>query len=137
MADARSVVWIDSGGNSTITLIRTSSGAGTIEGDVLALSNADWFNQWEGTLFVNASPSPTFADYPSVTQNATLLFLCADGTNARLDIVAPKISIFMADGVTVDPSTITGLIADCVGNLLSASLSPAVSYLSGFLNRRS
>lgn len=137
MADARSIVWVDSGGNNTITLIRTSTGAGVIEGDILAVSNATWFNQWEGTLFINGSPVPTFAEYPSVTQQATLLFQCADGTSARVDIPAPQIGIFMADGVTVDPSTIGTLIADCIGNLLSSSASPAVSFTVGFLNRRS
>lgn len=137
MATNRSIVWVDSGGNNTITLVRTSTGAGTIEGDMLALSNADWFNQWEGTLFVNGSPGPTFAQYPSVRQAATLNFLCADGTSAELTIPSPQIGIFLADGVTVDPTTITTLIADCIGNLLSASLSPAVSFQVGFLNRRS
>jgi len=136
MAINRSIVWVDSGGNNTITLLRTSTGAGTIEGDILALSDADWFNQWEGTLFVNGSPAPTFAQYPSVTQQATLQFMCADGTVARVDIPAPQIGIFLSDGVTVDPSMITTLITDCIGNLLSSSLSPAVSYLVGFLNRR-
>jgi len=127
---------VDSGGNNTITLIRTDTGASTIQTDLLALSNADWFNEWEGTLNLNGSPAPTFADYPSVTQQATIIFQCADGTTARVDIPAPQIGIFLSDGVTVDSTMITTLITDCIGNLMSSSLSLATAYLTGFLNRR-
>jgi len=136
MALNRSIVWIDAGGRTQITLLRTSSGGATIETDILALMNADWINEWEGTLNINASPAPSTSAYPSVLQQATLVFLCADGTSARLDIPAPMLSIFLADGVTVDPSAITTLIADCTGNLLSPSLSPVVSYQSGILVKR-
>ena len=136
MANNRSVLWVDAGSRATITLIRTSTGGATIQADVQAKSNAGVLNEWNGTL-VTTAPSTSAAQYPSVTQQATLVFQCADGTTARIDIPAPVLSIFLSDGVTVDATTITTLIADCIGNLLSTSLSPATAYLSGILNRRS
>lgn len=136
MANNRSVLWTDAGARATITLIRTLTGGATIQSDVEALSNAGVLNEWDGTLTVT-TPSTSSAQYPSVTQQATLVFLCADGTTARIDIPAPALSIFLSDGVTVDATTIGILIADCIGNLLSTTLSPATAYLSGILNKRS
>jgi len=132
----RSILWVDGAGGSTITLVRAITSANSIETELLAVSNADWFNEWEGPLNINLSPSPTVAAYQSVSQRAALTFLCADGTTARVDIVAPKLGIFLADGITVDASTITSLITACVGTLLSATLSPATAFLSGILLTR-
>lgn len=132
----RSVLWVDAAGGSTISLIRAVTSAASIETELLAVSNADWFNEWEGTLNINLTPSPVAAEYQSVSQQATLVFLCADNTTARVNLIAPKLSIFMADGVTVDPTTITSLIAACVGTLLSATLSPAVAFQNGILGKR-
>jgi hypothetical protein len=132
----RSIVFVDGAGGSTISLTRALTSAATIQSEVLAVSNADWFNEWEGTLNINTSPSTVVAEYQSVRQRATLTFLCADGTSARVDIVAPKLAIFLADGVTVDSTMITSLITACVGTLLSATLSPATAFLSGVLNTR-
>ena len=135
MADqTMSVVWIGAGTGLTINRIRTAAGASTILTDLLALSNADEINTWEGDLTVNGSPAPVNAEYPGLNTVANLLFLCADGTTAQLKLPAPKISIFLADGVTIDASAITTLIADCIGSLQSASGSLAVSFQAGRLN---
>ena len=136
MAENRSVLFVDGAGGSTITLIRTLTGGAAIQAALIAVSNADWFNEWEGTLNVNLAPSPTVAEYQSVSQQAALVFLCADGTTARVNLLAPQIGIFLSDGITVDATMIPGVIAACVGNLLSATLSPAVSFLSGILLQR-
>lgn len=136
MALNRSMLWVDGAGGSTITLIRTDTGGAAIETEILAVINADIFNEWEGTLNINTSPSPVVAPYQSVAQRAQLVFLCADGTTAGVTLVAPKLGIFLADGITVDASMITSLIAACVGHLLSPTLSPAVSFLSGVLGKR-
>lgn len=135
MAKNRSVVYSDAATGVTIKLLRSVSGGTTLRDDALALSNADWVNDWEGDLNINGAPAPVVAQYQSVSQQATLVFLCADGTSARIDIPAPKLSIFLSDGVTVDATAITTLIADAVGELLSPSLSPAVSFQSGILGR--
>jgi len=129
-----SIVWIGAGTGLTINRIRTASGASTILADLLAISQADKLNTWEGDLTVNSSPAPGGGTYPGLNQVANLLFLCADGTTAQIRLPAPSLSIMLADGVTVDPTTITTLIADCVGNLQSASGSLAVSFQAGRLN---
>lgn len=136
MALNRSIIWTDVGGNTTITLIRTVSGGATIQSNIQLVSNADFVNEWEGGLNVNPTPSPTNAQYPGVGTQATLIFACADGSSARLDIPSPMIGMFLPDGVTVDPSTIPSLIASCIGVLASTSLSHATAYQSGFLRRR-
>ena len=137
MADqSRSIVWIGPGTGLTITRVRTATGAGTIQTDMLAVSNADYNDYWEGDLVINSSPAPTNAEYRAITARALLNFLCADGTSVQLAIPAPQIGIFLADGVTVDASTITTLIADCIGNLESTTGSLATSFLGGFLNTR-
>jgi|SRR5215471_9270203 len=135
MADqTMSVVWVGAGTGLTINRIRTATGASTILTDLLALSNADELNTWEGPLTINASPAPVNATYPGLQQVANLMFLCADGTIAQVRLPAPKLAIMLADGVTVDASTITTLIADCVGNLQGPDGSLAVSFLGGRLN---
>lgn len=132
----RSIVWLDAGGFVTITRVQTATGAASIQADALAVSDADFNDWWEGDLNINTSPAPTSSQYPSVRQVAVLSFLCADGTIANLRIPAPSISIFLSDGVTVDQTTITTLIADCIGNLESVSGSLATSYLAGSLQAR-
>ena len=136
MAQNRSILFVDAAGGSTITLIRSSTGGAAIQTALLNHSNADWFNEWEATLNVNLAPAPVVAEYQSVSQEAALVFLCADGTTARVNLLAPKLAIFLADGITVDATTIPDIVAACVGNLLSATLSPATSFLSGILLRR-
>src|SRR5215470_4822693 len=120
MADqSMSVVWVGPGNGATITRIRTAAGADTILGDAIAVSNADYNDKWEGDLVINGSPTVASAEYPGLLQQALLQFLCADGTTAVLRIPAPQVAIFLADGTTVDSTTITTLIADCIGNLES------------------
>ena len=135
MADqTMSVVWIGPGTGLTITRIRTAAGASTILTDLLAISNADQLNTWEGNLTINSSPAPVNAQYPGLQQIANLLFLAADGTTAQIRLPAPKVGIMLADGVTVDASTIGTLIADCIGSLQAPSGSPVVSFQAGRLN---
>lgn len=136
MALNRSVIWVPAGPFSTITLIRTSTGGAAIQAAILNHSNADFLNEWEGTLNINSSPAPVNAEYPNTNQQARLVFTCADATQAELIIPAPKIGIFLSDGVTVDATTITDIISACTGNLLSGSLSPATTYRSGLLSGR-
>jgi hypothetical protein len=124
---------VDGAARATITRIRTNSGAGGIQTQLLAVSNADYNDYWEGTDTINGSPSPTVAQYQSVTQRANLSFLCADGTIALLDIIAPQIGIFLSDGITVDATMITALITAAVGTLESTSGSLATAYLAGTL----
>ena len=100
---------------------------------MLAVCNSDYNDYWEGTDNINPTPSPTVAQYQSVKQRANLSFLCADGSIAVLDLIAPKIGIFLADGITVDATTIPALIAACVGTLESTSGSLATAFIAGTL----
>lgn len=133
---SRSVVWIGAGTGLTITRIRTATGASSIQADIIAASNADYNDYWEGDLVINSTPSVSLGEYRAITARALLNFACADGTSVQLAIPAPQIGIFLADGVTVDATTITTLIADCIGNLESTTGSLATSFLGGFLNTR-
>lgn len=103
---------------------------------MLAVSNADFNDYWEGNLVINTTPTVVNATYQAVTAKALLNFMCADGTSAQIAIPAPKLSIFLADGVTVDATTIPTLIADCIGNLQSPTGSLATAFLGGFLNTK-
>ena len=136
MSINRSVLWVDAGGGSTISLIRSTTGGAGIESALLGVSNADWFNEWEGTNNVNLAPAPVAAPNQSVLTQASLVFLCADGSQVTLALPAPKASIFLADGVTVNAASIAALIAACVGTLVSQSGSTATAYLSGLLTSR-
>jgi hypothetical protein len=91
-------------------------------------------NTWEGNLTVNGSPAPVNAPYPGLQQIANLVFMCADGTSAQIRLPAPQIGIMLADGVTVDSTTIATLIGHCIGNLESPTGSLATAFLSGRLN---
>lgn len=134
MSQAKSVIYIDAGGVATIHLIRTHTGGGTILNLLLGHSNADVSSTWEGTEVVNSTPSPVAAEYPSGRIVAALTFLAADGTLATLNIPAPKINIFLADGTTVDPTQIADVIAACVGQLIAPSGSLVTSYVAGVAN---
>lgn len=132
----RSILWSDAGSRSTITLLLVDTSASAIQAALLGKSSADFIEYWEGPLVINGAPAPVNAQYPSVTQQAVLTFLCADGTIAKVALPAPKLSIFLSDGQTVDATQIAGIIAACIASLLSNSGSPAVSFLGGFLTGR-
>lgn len=132
----RSTVWADAGNGTTIHRIRTDVGAATIQADMVAISHADWITFWEGDIHINGSPSPSVGQYQAANQSAFLSFLCADATIVVLQVPAPKLSIFLSDGVTVDATTITTLIADCIGHLESTTGSKAASFLGGHLGTK-
>jgi hypothetical protein len=130
----RSSVWLDANGYTRIQMLRTDTGAGAIDDDVEAISNAVRTQCWEGPQQLG-SGTATAALYQSSSQVVRLTFLCADGTLAEVKVFAPVSTIFLADGVTVDITNagVVLLAVDAVGNLESASGSKAVSLLSGLL----
>jgi hypothetical protein len=132
----RSILWSDAGARSTISLLLADPTAAAIQGALLAKSNADYIEYWEGPLVINGAPAPVVAQYPSVMQQAVLTFQCADGTIAKVSLPAPKLSIFLADGQTVDAAQIVAIIANCIATLVSNSGSPATSFIGGFLTGR-
>lgn len=133
MAEQRmSVVWQDANGQQTVRSISTAFGGSTILGDLFALSNAAPFQYWEGTL-VTPSDTPSTNPYLSARQVAYLTFRDAANNTARLALVSPHSSIFLSDGVTVDPSAISTLITDCIGNLMTAAGTTVTVFVSGVL----
>jgi hypothetical protein len=127
-----SVVWNSSDGLSTVRTIATTDGAITILGTLEDFSNAIGFQRWESDVTVN-SETPSTDAYLSVTQIAVLLFSDDSGNLARLSLPAPLSSIFMADGSTVDPSTITSIISACIGNLLTGAGTEVTMFKGGYL----
>lgn len=124
---------MDFGGKTSITLLLANPTASSIIAAIAAISNSAETEHWEGPLVIASSPSPTFATYPSIAQQAVLSFRCADNTIARVAVPAPALSIFLADGITVDASTITTLITACISQLVSNTGSAAVSFIGGSL----
>lgn len=139
MADKmRSIVFTDAGGYNVIQKVRTDTGAATIQSAILAVSNADYFDWWEGDLNTNPGPSPTAAPYQPGVLKAALTFQCTDFSQVVLLVPAPRLGIFLADGETVNAANpnVTLLIAACIGHLESATGAKAASYLAGTLVRR-
>lgn len=132
----RSVLWTDAGARATLSLILADPTGAGIQGALLAKSNADYLEYWEGPLTINGAPGPVSAQYPSVLQQAVLTFECGDGTIAKVALPAPKASIFLSDGQTVDATQIAGIIAACQAALISNTGSLAVTYLSGILTAK-
>lgn len=130
MALKRSIIWLDAGGRTTLTIPCTSAGASSIMSALQGKSNADVQEWWEGfdnVLF----PTPSSSLYPDTTDSARLTFTDTSGSLANLSLVAPQASIFMADGVTVNPAAIAAIIGASIGNLCSGAGGVVTSYVSG------
>jgi len=136
LTDTRSTLWVDAGAGVTITRINSDGSAAVIVSDLLALSNADVQQDWEGTLGVNATPTPTAANYQSVTQRVTFVFTTtAPGVLVEVTLPAPKESIFLADLRTVDLTNadVVTLAMDCVGKLSTVGGDLATALIAGYL----
>lgn len=134
-----STVWIDANGNRTITKINTTGGYTGFLGNLLSLSNAALDRYWESATSINLVPSPVAAAFQSVVDRAAFIYQCADLTLVTVIIPAPKASIFMADGETIDASN--GLVVafnmGVIGSLTNATGAPAVTFQSGYRLPRS
>lgn len=137
MPDSRSTIWVDANGKSTITRLRTGTGAGALMAAVKAASNADFTRWWESTETANGAPSPTAATYQPLLPFAQLQYVCADGTLATVLLPAPVLGNFLADQETINPAAaaivaITAA-ATAAGGLVSASGSAATAFVAGKL----
>lgn len=132
MAVRTGIIWTDPQGESVLHVITSATGAGSIAADLEAKSNAFRSQQFAGTN-LHPSSSGTVATYPTVRVTAELIFVNATGSTARIYIPAPQASIFLSDGVTVDPTQITSIISACVGNLLCGDSTPATAFQGGQL----
>lgn len=131
-------VWQDVNGHTRLTLINTidatlvlpdpSSG---VAAALLAQSNADVLNNAQSTLTVNTTPLPTAATFQRVVDSAELTFTDGSGNLTRLQLPAPKASIFLADNETVDITAIGGIIAAVVGTVVTPAGGTVTSYVAG------
>lgn len=132
---ARSTVWVDANGFRSITKLTSVGGASSVVGDLQALSNADTSQYWESAVTTNV-PVPVSAPYQSGGQRAALTFICADTTNVVVIVPAPKLTIFQADGITVDLLNVDVILfatAAVAQPLCNPSGSPVTALLSGTL----
>jgi len=135
LTQTRSVLYVDAGGAQGISRINSIAGAGAIQTALLAASDADWLQCWEGTLTTNGSPSPVAAQYLPLRPAALIYYLCADTTTAILRIPSPQVGIFLADQVTVDPANaaIVALNAAVIGAMTNEAGSLVTAYQAGRL----
>lgn len=126
------IIWADSQGEQTLNIYVTSTGVSAIRTNLAALSNAVPVESSEGTR-VAISGTPTVATYPSVRSNARLYFRAASGSRGTLLIPAPISSIFLSDGVTIDPSAVSSLVTAALGNLVCGDSTLAAVFDGGEL----
>jgi len=133
--DTMSAVWVGFQGETTITRMNTSAGAGALLTASLACSHADKLQTWEGTNVPNATPTPTAGDYSPVSSQAALVFVTAVATQVTLLVPAPLRSIFLADGQTVDTAnaSVIALVAAAIAALVDSTGNPVIALVSGTL----
>lgn len=129
----QSFTWRDAKGHTATTKIHINQGGGTAAN---ALTRADLV-QTAITGITNAAAQSangifgftgtvqygTAANYQSVQQKARMVFEDVDGVFHRYEIPAPKDSIFLTDGVTVDPAAVSSYISAMTGNTSGAGVS--------------
>lgn len=135
-AQQRYIVWIDAGGRTRATIPCADPNNTAIMAALENHSNAGVLNWFEGARN-DLTPTATPAIFADVVDLARLTFTDGSGNLATIALPAPVQAIFMADSVTVDPSTIADIISACVGHLCTAAGSMVTSYVAGVRNQRS
>lgn len=131
-------MWIDANGRTRQTIIKTLTGAATIQANVANCSNSVQHNAWE-SFQAGGVGVPVAANMQSVADAASMMFQTGPGGILRLTVPAPKIGIFMPDGVTVNPADfrVVALVAACIGLLSDGAGNAAALYLGGRYSRGS
>lgn len=127
----QAVAWIDVGGRTVQTVFLVNDTGSTLRAALLGHSNADVLDWFEGVDNFTTSPSPTFATFPSVNDNARLLFEDGSGNQASITLPAPQSAVFLADGVTVDPSAIADVISAATTYLVNSAGNTVTTYIGG------
>lgn len=133
----RRTTYVDVQGNSRTAQLLGTASTFLIQSAVLTVSNADYALESEAELFANPTPTPVNAQYQSVLDSATLFFQTSAGTTVQITIPAPRASIFLADGETVNPASVAGVTTACIGVLCDTSGNVVTSYLTGVRARSS
>src|SRR5579863_9444651 len=129
MSVSTSIIFIDANGYQTIKLVRTAASPTALIAAIIAVSNAAPVRYWGSAENTYPTPTPTSATYIGGNWVAELTFQCADLSQAVIRLPAPPVGIFYADQFTVDPTTITSLIAAAIGTLVSDTGSLATAYV--------
>lgn len=132
----RYIVWIDAGSRTRATIPSADPNSTAIMAALQNHSNAAVISWFEGPRHTLA-PVPVSALFADVVDLARLIFTTPGGSTATLALPAPKANIFLADTVTVDPTTIADIIAACVGTLTASGGVPVTSFVAGVRNQRS
>ena len=130
----RTVVWQDAANGSTLRTLTTLAGAPLTMAALQMFSNAgiqEWWEQLDNVL----STLPTAAPNPWASQVAYLLFQDNGGLSARLALPAPLASIFLPDGVTVDPTLITPILSAAQAEVVTASGALVTKFQGGSLGK--
>lgn len=112
-------------------------GLATLEAAIQACSNADLLYATNGIPTVS-SGAPGPGTYNLTTDVAVLIFATAAGSNVRVVIPGPDISVFGPDTNVVDPTatTVAALIAAVTGTLGDSAGNVVTGYVSGVKSSR-
>lgn len=123
------------GASRTGQLLGVANTLNTITGQIIAVSNADYVTTSTGVLVVNPVFNPVGLQYISVRDQANLVFQTSAGTVVTITIPAPQTAVFEADGESVDPASVAGVIAACIGLLCDPSGNVVTSFVAGYRSR--
>ena len=118
--------WVDSGGNPA-----------ALQAALQSCSNAELQYATTAVPFIGGL-APVDASYPSVFDVAVLNFQTVPGGALQVVVPAPLRSMFMADGLTVDPTAAVtaALITAVIGTASDAAGNLATAYISGVKSSR-
>lgn len=129
---ARGIVWADATGRTRLTIVKSVGSSSAIEVALQGASQAGVLYDWASAMGV-AIGTAAAAQYQAANQTAQLLFTTAAGSLIYLTLPAPQIGIFLADGKTIDATTIPALIAACIGTLSDGAGNVATAFIAGNL----
>jgi hypothetical protein len=134
--DGLIVVWIDSLGQTRMTTYLAQTGQGeALKTAMRSVSNAAvlW---WGAGDLIQQEPVMASGVFQPVDDAARLDFRTASGRTVSLIIPAPNESIFTADGLTVEPAEISGLIDEFIAQGIAEGGDPVVSFIRGYRRQR-
>lgn len=131
MATRRDLIWVDAQGENVLHILTGNGSMSAVMSQLIALSNADVLDWWEAANNAR-TPTPNTGTYPTVRVQALLNFRTSTtGSEARIFIPSPKSSIFLSDGVTVDPSAVSALISAVEGVIIAGDSSVVDQFVGG------
>lgn len=135
MATKRSSVYVDAQGRTRQCILTGNATLASVEAALIAVSNADVHDSWEGADVINGAPAPTAAIYEGVADYVPLTYSDASGNLVYITLVAPQSGIFLPDGETVNPAAIAALSAAIIGTVLTGAGLPATTFIGGTRRR--